>query len=126
MKLSLPAEMDESAGEDSGKQSGSSGKQSGSGEKLRDQTVSLFDEGSVMDPLEAIELLGEMLDRPEAFGMVAESSHEELAERVEALEEENERLAESLRSAYEVLDEQDSIKSFSIDRSVYDPTEEFK
>lgn len=124
MKLSSPAQMDEPTGEDSGKQSGSLGKQSASGEKLREQTVSLF--GEEMPLVEGVELIGEFVDQPEAFGLVSESQYRELAERVDELEEENERLAESLRSAYEVLDESDSVKHFSIDRSVYDPTEEFK
>lgn len=117
MKLSSPGEMDGSPEESAGKQSESVG-------KLSTGTVSVM--GDEMDPTAAIELLGEMLERPEAFGMVAESSHVELVERVGALEAENEELRESLRQVYTIMDEAESVSQFSLNGSVYDPTEEFE
>lgn len=124
MKLSSPEQMDEPAEESTGKQSDSLGNVNQSVEKLRDQTVSLF--GEEMPLVEGVELLGEFLDQPEAFGLVSESQYRDLADRVEQLERENERMAESLRQAYEILDEAESVSQFSLNKSVYDPTEEFE
>ena len=117
MKLSSPGEMDEPVG-------GGPEKLSEGVEGRRGESVSVM--GEEMPLAEAVELIGEMVHQPEAFGMVAESSHAQLVERVEALESENEELRESLRQAYTIMDEADSMSQFSLNGSVYDPTEEFE
>lgn len=115
MKFSSPGEVDEPAEPEAGESAP---------EPTPPETVTVF--GSETTLTEAVELMGEMLDKPEAFGMVSESQHAEVVERVEELEAENERMAESLRQVYSIMDEADKMSQFSLNESVYDPTEEFK
>lgn len=112
MKLSVPSEEE-------GAEPGGDEKPD-SGHTIGEETVVVF--GEEKPVTEAVELIASMVDRPEAFGMVAESSHVELEERVGELEAENERLATSLRQAYRVLDDAESIKRFTMEESDRDPT----
>ena len=86
MKLSIPSDEDGGELEDVGGE--------GLGHTIRDETVTLL--GDEMDPLEAIELIGEMLERPESFGLVPASRLTELNERIAEVEAENGRLRRDL------------------------------
>ena len=133
--MSKPQEMDgggEGAGGEGAGGGGASGDgvsgdgvgRSGVSGRSGAEMVSVFDDEMTVSG--AVELMGEMLENPEAFGMVPESSHRDLRRRVEELEEQNEELVESLRRAYSIMDEAESMSQFTIDESVYDPTEEFR
>jgi len=86
MKLSIPSDEDGGELEDVGGE--------GLGHTIRDETVTLL--GDEMGPLEAIELIGEMLERPESFGLVPASRLTELNERIAEVEAENGRLQRDL------------------------------
>ena len=86
MKLSIPSD------EDDGDLEG--GEADGLGHTIRDETVTLL--GDEMGPLEAIELVGEMLERPESFGLVPASRLTDLNERIAEVEAENGRLRRDL------------------------------
>lgn len=113
MRLNIPSEEEETAPAEES-ESASDGEM--------DDVVTILDD--VMDPLDAIEMLGEMLDNPESFGLVSASQYRELADRVEQLEEENEDLAKSLRQAYSIMDRADSIGQFSLNELIEDSSEE--
>ena len=128
MKLSAPGEMDNPESESAPSAAGSGG--------LSDETVMPFPEHEEMDPLEAIELLGDMVGNPESFGIASESMVREAEERVEELEAENERLRRDLAVLWEhvsfegpngeravPVEEGSGVGPKSVD--VYDPTAEF-
>jgi hypothetical protein len=106
MKLSLPEEMDDPPEEDSG-------------DGMR-ESVSVM--GEEMEPLAAIELLGEMLERPEAFGLVPASRLTGLNERLAEVQAENGRLREEmeereewLEEAFRALSSADSLSQFRLE-----------
>ena len=86
MKLSIPSDEDGGELEDVGGE--------GLGHTIRDETVTLL--GDEMGPLEAIELIGVMLERPESFGLVPASRLTELNERIAEVEAETGRLQRDL------------------------------
>lgn len=129
VKLSKPSEMDaaESESEKSADVSGGSDT----------ETVSMFGDEVEMEPLEAIELLGEMVDQPDAFGIGTTEAIRELRDRVDELEAEN----DALRRDLAVLWEHVSVEGPNGERAVpvedgkgvgpesvnlYDPTGEFE
>ena len=106
MKLSLPEEMDDPPESDTG--------------GVERESVSVM--GDEMDALAAIELLGEMLERPEAFGLVPASRLTELNERLAEVQAENGRLREEmeereewLEEAFSVLSSADSLSQFRLE-----------
>lgn len=129
VKLSKPGEMD-AAGSESDKSADVSG---GSDT----ETVSMFADEVKMDPLEAIELLGEMVDQPDEFGIGTNEAIRELRGRVEELEAENDDLRRDLAVLWEfvsvegpngervvAVEDGKGVGPESLD--LYDPTGEFE
>ena len=88
MRLSIPSD------EDAGEFEDGDGGGSGSGHTIPDETVTVL--GDEMDPLDAIEQMGDMLERPESFGLVPASRLTDLNERIAEVEAENGRLRRDL------------------------------
>jgi hypothetical protein len=106
MRLSLPEEMDDPPEEDSA-------------DGMRESVSVMGDE---MEPLAAIELLGEMLERPEAFGLVPASRLTDLNEQLAEVQAENGRLREEmeereewLEEAFRALSSADSLSRFRLE-----------
>jgi len=107
MKLSTREEIDSDPTEGS------------SGDGFEGTTVEVL--GDEMTVEKAVEQLGEMLERPEAFGLVPASRLTELNERLVDVEAENGQLRaemeeheEWLEMAFRTLDAADSLSQFSL------------
>ena len=125
MTLSIPSDEDAGDLEDDG---------GGLGHTISDETVTLL--GDEMDPLEAIELVGEMLERPESFGLVPASRLTSLNERIGEVEAENGRLRRDLAVLWvhqsakaadgeHVIPDGDGMGVAPESLDMYDPTGEF-
>ena len=107
MELSTPEEIESEPVE------------SGSSCGLDVETVEVLGDEMAVD--EAVKQLGDMLERPEAFGMVPASRLTDLNERIAELQSENEQLreevdaiTESLQETYRILNTADSISQFTL------------
>lgn len=129
VKLSKPGEMD--AAESKSDKSADAPRGSDT------ETVSMFGDEAEMEPLEAIELLGEMVDQPDAFGIGTTEAIRELRDRVDELEAENDALRQDLAVLWGYvsvegpngervvsLEEGRGVAPESVD--LYDPTGEFE
>ena len=124
MKLSKPEEMDEM---------GEPGEEQPEPPESGVQTVELF--GDEMEIGAAVELIGDMVGQPSAFGIAEEETVRDLQERVE----QQERAIAELAEAVEILAQNqgkmahddegaDPTVALEADRldGIYDPTQEFE
>lgn len=127
MKLSKPEDMDEieeQAEEQSGDVDPQTAAEMAEAESSGDgRTVEVF--GSEVGLIEAVGLIGDVVEDPDAFGMATDAEVRNLREKVES---QREAIAELLEAVEILSENQGGSVALETDRlsGIYDPSQEFE